>query len=110
MSKYGEPWEVWTSFSWRRVMDADGLVAMAPCVLKDGNPDMYPVERIERAVACVNACAGIDDPEAALMEAKGAMDAAAAYLEIASPNARTVVARATAGYLRAAVAKLEGKP
>ena len=87
MSKYGEPWLLWTSCSWLRVMDCFGRPAIVPTRSQaDGHPDMYPAERIDRAVQCVNACAGIEDPKAAIDAARRHLGIMTELVELKAGN------------------------
>lgn len=62
---FGEPWEVEASPAHVEIMRADRL---RTCVAEVYAPEDQPVGRAElvrdfgRAVACVNACAGLADP------------------------------------------------
>lgn len=69
MSKHGEPW---TIDEHGYVIDCDG-VAMFKIDAVDVDDYEFQKERMVRFVACVNALAGVPDPEAAVKAARTAL-------------------------------------
>lgn len=91
MSKYGEPWNLGGDDC--HVVMKEGAATFWPAspdeARRDGESWLAMRERTEperaamfkrcaartrRSVACVNACAGIDDPQAAIYAAREALD------------------------------------
>jgi hypothetical protein len=75
MSKYGEPWTVYRcQFADEEPLAACGLNGTSYDLSRDECHHPLLLTNAARIVACVNACAGIEDPVAIIKELTAALE------------------------------------
>lgn len=102
-----EPWHTEGAHIEPAFLDRDGHIAR--CYADVGSADLDRANAA-RAVACVNACAGIEDPAAALAAAREELAALATMLESFSASGEVYYRGfdRSAAFARAALALLGG--